>query len=57
MDLITVIIRWFEGFIAQGQVLVRALPDIAAIPVMGVMGVTSLVVFFWIDSYLTRRSR
>jgi len=55
MDIILVIIRWFEGMAAQGWITVRALPDIVAIPVMGVVGVTSLVVFFWVDNYLLHR--
>jgi len=55
MEIIDVIIRWFEGFVAQGVITVRALPDIAAVPVMTAIGLVSLGLFFWIDNYLTRR--
>ena len=52
MDIVEVIVRWFEGFAAQGQILVRVLPDIGVIPVMGGIGLVSLGLFFWVDDYL-----
>ena len=55
MDIITIFIRWFEGFVAQGTVIVRVLPDIVVLPLLGAMGVVSLGVFFWIDDQLSRQ--